>query len=180
MKKILFFLLIVILSPLIAGAYGILHDQITYSISLEYYTKFKFIQFGIEEYFWDRLGASIVGFMSTWWFGLILGIVIGAVGFIQKNAKQMFKVSLQAIFINIVVALFVGLMGLIYGYSRWGNVSREHLPNWNIPDSVIDFNSFVMVGSMHNFSYIGGILGLVLAIIWQVRSKKRIKNNPLS
>lgn len=173
MKKFLVFLLLVVLSPLIAGAYGILHDQITYSISLEYYTKFKFIQFGIADYFWDRFGASIVGFMATWWFGLILGIVIGAIGFIHKTAKQMLKVSMQAIFINLVVALFVGLTGLFYGYIKWGNISRGHLPKWRIPDSVIDFNSFVMVSSMHNFSYIGGFIGLILAIIWQIRSKNK-------
>lgn len=172
MKKALIFLLIVILSPLVAGMYGILHDQITYSISEEYYTQFKFIQFGIADYFWDRFGASIVGFMTTCWFGLILGIVIGAVGFVHKTPKRMFLVSMQAIFINLVVALFIGLTGLLYGYIKWGNVTRENLPNWRIPDSVIDFNSFVMVGSMHNFSYLGGVLGLILAIIWQIRSRK--------
>ena len=30
------------IGALIAGAYGILHDQITYAISPEYFTQFKF------------------------------------------------------------------------------------------------------------------------------------------
>lgn len=41
MKKFLMFLLTIALAPLIGGLYGILHDQLTYTISPEYYTKFN-------------------------------------------------------------------------------------------------------------------------------------------
>jgi hypothetical protein len=30
---------------LVAGLFGIIHDEISYSVSNEYFTKFKFIQF---------------------------------------------------------------------------------------------------------------------------------------
>ncbi|MFT6321394.1 MAG: hypothetical protein ACJAT4_002324 [Granulosicoccus sp.] len=43
MNKFLAFLLILILAPVLAGIYGIIYDQITYTISPEYYIKFKFI-----------------------------------------------------------------------------------------------------------------------------------------
>jgi len=51
--------------------YGIIHDQITYSISPEYYTKFKFYQFGLIKSPNDfvhnpRQMAIIVGIMATW------------------------------------------------------------------------------------------------------------------
>ena len=118
---------------------------------------------------------NIILSMATWWFGLILGIVIGAVGFVHKTPKRMFLVSMQSIFINLVVALVIGLTGLLYGYIKWGNVTRENLPNWRIPNDVIDFNNFVIVGSMHNFSYLGGILGLILAITWQIRNRKKLQ-----
>lgn len=47
MNKLKVFLLIIILPTIIAGFYGILHDQLTYTISSEYFTKFKFYQFGL-------------------------------------------------------------------------------------------------------------------------------------
>ena len=45
MKKFLTLILIVIIAALTGGIYGAIHDQLTYTISPEYYTKFKFIQF---------------------------------------------------------------------------------------------------------------------------------------
>jgi hypothetical protein len=70
MKKFVAFPLILIIAPLVAGLYGIFHDQLTYTISPEYYTKFKFIQFGLIEdagvYVLNpRWCAGYVGFMAT-------------------------------------------------------------------------------------------------------------------
>jgi hypothetical protein len=48
MKKPGVLALTVIVSALLAGVYGIVHDQLTYSISHEYFTKFKYVQFGFE------------------------------------------------------------------------------------------------------------------------------------
>jgi hypothetical protein len=66
-KKIGILILTIILTPILAGIYGILHDQISYSISPEYFTKFKFAQFefGFMSQNQPRLTASVVGFFST-------------------------------------------------------------------------------------------------------------------
>ena len=45
MKKLLVYGVIVLLSILIAGLYGVVHNQISYTVSPEYFTKFKFEQF---------------------------------------------------------------------------------------------------------------------------------------
>ncbi|WP_321516153.1 hypothetical protein [Marinifilum fragile] len=50
MKKFLTLLLLILIASMLGGVYGMLHDQITYTISEEYYTKFKFIQFGIDSW----------------------------------------------------------------------------------------------------------------------------------
>jgi hypothetical protein len=47
LKKILTISLLAVAACLLAGVYGILHDQLTYTISPEYNTKFKFYQFGL-------------------------------------------------------------------------------------------------------------------------------------
>ena len=45
MKKVGIFLLFLPAAVLTAGLFGMIHDQISYSVSDEYFTKFKFIQF---------------------------------------------------------------------------------------------------------------------------------------
>jgi hypothetical protein len=83
-KKLLVFILIVIVAPLLAALYGTLHDQLTYTISPEYYTKFKFFQFELTENKEEailsnpRLAVAAVGVMATFWMGIPIGIILGA------------------------------------------------------------------------------------------------------
>ncbi|HMN26482.1 MAG TPA: hypothetical protein PKE38_18390, partial [Ignavibacteriaceae bacterium] len=82
-RKILTIFLFGVMATVIAGFYGVINDQITFSISSEYYTKFKFIQFNlvnennIDKIKFPRIFVAIVGFLATWWFGLVLGFILG-------------------------------------------------------------------------------------------------------
>lgn len=183
MNKFVALILLLIIAPILGGVYGIIHDQITYSISEEYYTKFKFIQFNLEN--WGlgknigtgkapeiilnspRFGVTIVGALATWWVGLIMGIFLGIIGLIHRNGKMMFNSSIKAIVLAAGIALLTGLIGFTYG--KFFLVKNP--PNWYLPDNLIDRDHFVMVGSMHNFSYLGGIIGLICGIIYSIRKK---------
>ena len=71
---ILQILLFSIYGALIAGLYGIVHDQITYSISHEYFTKLKFKQFWYADFgLGDRFYVGTIGFLATWWVGFFVG-----------------------------------------------------------------------------------------------------------
>ena len=53
------------LSIMVAGAFGVLHDQISYTVSPEFFTRFKFIQFGLlDPDVPERLRAATVGFLA--------------------------------------------------------------------------------------------------------------------
>ncbi len=185
MNKLLALIIILLISPLIGGAYGLVHDQLTYSISEEYYTKFKFIQFGIEDWGMGynvgtknapeikmdtpRIGASIVGILATWWFGLIIGITMGLIGLIHRNGSDMLKTTLKSMALIMVVAFCFGLIGLGYGKFYLAN----HPPYWYYPYNLLDKENFIAVGSMHNFSYIGGIVGLISGINYSISNKRR-------
>ena len=177
MKKILILLLVIVIALLIAGLYGIVHDQITYTISPEYYTKFKFYQFGLmdlgnEAIFPNpRIEVSAVGFLATWWMGFPIGIILGLVGLILKDYKQMFKVLMKSTIITLIVAFLTGLIGLAYGKFYLVNTDV----NWWFPDNLIDKQSFIMVGSMHNFSYIGGLTGLIAGIFYIIRQNRKFR-----
>jgi hypothetical protein len=181
MKKFLILLLILFISPLIGGLYGIVHDQLTYTISPEYYTKFKFYQFGLmdtgnEAIFPNpRLEVSIVGFMATWWMGIPIGLVLGLVGLIHSSWKIMLKVTMKAILIVVAVAFLTGLIGLAYGHFLLSKQPIQEFTNWYLPDNLIDFKNFIKVGSMHNFSYLGGLTGLIAGIVYSVKQKRKLK-----
>jgi hypothetical protein len=75
---------IAILGALLAGLYGALHDQVSYTISPEYFTKMKFEQFHYANFGWpQRVFASEVGFLASWWVGLFGGWALARVGLDQ-------------------------------------------------------------------------------------------------
>ena len=178
MKKFITLFLIIAIAPVIGGLYGILHDQLTYTISPEYYTKFKFYQFGLMDFGNEaifpnpRIEVSVVGFMATWWMGLPIGLILGLVGLVHKNNKQMFRATTGAIIVVVIVAFVTGLIGLAYGKLYLANTEV----NWWLPDNLIDTKDFIAVGSMHNFSYLGGLTGLIAGIIYSIRQKRKFEN----
>jgi hypothetical protein len=164
---------VISLTPLIGGLYGVLHDQLTYTISPEYYTKFKFYQFGLmdignEAIFPNpRNEVSIVGFLATWWMGLPIGIVLALVGLVHSDSKKLFRATMGAIVVTIIIAFTTGLIGLAYGKFYLADTGV----NLWLPDNLIDKKNFIAVGSMHNFSYLGGLTGLIAGIIYSVKQK---------
>lgn len=175
LKKLLILILIIGLAPLIGGLYGILNDQLTYTISPEYYTKYKFYQFGLmdignEAIFPNpRIEVSAVGFMATWWMGLPIGLILGLVGLVHKDNKQMFQSTFKAIVLTVIVAFTTGLIGLAYGKLYLADTGVD----WWLPENLIDTKNFIAVGSMHNFSYLGGFSGLIAGAIYSIKQKRK-------
>ncbi|GAA4047595.1 hypothetical protein GCM10022409_37350 [Hymenobacter glaciei] len=181
MKKILILILIVITASLIGGIYGAIHDQLTYTISPEYYTKFKFIQFELVDKGQEanpaspRVWVAAVGFLATWWMGVPIGLILGLVGLAHTNWQTMFSVTMKAFLVTMAVAFITGIIGLVYGCLVLANEPVESFSNWFIPDNIIDFKGFITVGSMHNFSYAGGVIGLIVGIIYSLGQKRMKK-----
>ncbi|MDR0313437.1 MAG: hypothetical protein LBI14_07545 [Treponema sp.] len=155
-----------------AGIYGFLHDQISYTVSPEYFTCFKFQQFKIPDSLHSRLGAGIVGIKATWWMGIVIGIIIIPIGLIIPGWKNYFKVMMLTFSCACVTALLTGIIALIYGLS---NYSATNLPRFNVPNEVVDKISFCVVGNMHNLSYIGGLLGIFVGVVFIIVANFRVR-----
>ena len=83
-KIILLFIFPFIAQP-IAGGYGALHNQISYTVSSEYFTRFKFNQFNLQDNSLNnRIKAAMVGYRASAWMGFYIGIFVGLSGLIQK------------------------------------------------------------------------------------------------
>jgi len=168
-------MLLVFLSILIGSLYGIVHDQLSYTISPEYYTKFKFYQFGLIQtpHTNPRQLAIVAGIIATWWMGLLIGVILALVALSFKEWNTMFTVVLKAMMLTMVIAFLTGLSGLAYGYLFLAGQPKENFHHWFIPDNITNLKSFIMVGSMHNFSYAGGLIGLLAGMAYIIRQKRK-------
>ncbi len=173
--KIIVFIVVLLLAIILGAAYGIAHDQLTYTISPEFYTKFMFYKFGL----WNEVQfnannhrglVSMVGVMSTWWVGLIIGVVLGAIGMRQTTWQRMLGRTVLAMLLAIFIAALVGLGGLLYGFLTFPNLSPETIIA-TVPEDVIGASNFYIVSRMHNFSYAGGAIGLLVAGVWGWRQR---------
>ena len=90
---------------------------------------------------------------------------------IQTSWQNLFKVSFNALLIAILVTFITGMLGLFYGFFFLSHQPRSNFVEWFIPYNLENFRNFIAVGSMHNFSYIGGILGLIVAIFYSYKKR---------
>jgi len=169
MKKFMIYLLVVALAIAVAGLYGMVHNQISYTVAPEYFTKFKFRQFGLVDIpLPDRIRASIVGFLASWWMGIPIGLLVGAAGFIHRNAREMFRITILSFLVVVGFTLLFGFGGLLYGYFQTMHIDAANYLGWYIPDDVTDLRRFLCAGYMHNSSYLGGVLAIIVAWIFHI------------
>jgi len=156
---------IAFLGAIIAGLYGILHDQITYSISPEYFTKLKFNQFHYANFgFPARIFVSEVGFLATWWVGLFSGWFLARIAVPRWSATVAFRRCLAGFSIIFILAFVAAATGYLLGICHSGDYS--YWDDTCLDLGVTDIPAFVRVAYIHNSSYIGGLIGLIVAIIF--------------
>jgi hypothetical protein len=143
----------------LAGIYGVVHDQVTYSICPEYFTHLKFSQFHYADFGLPaRVFVGEIGFLATWWVGFIAG------WFLARGFLIMFASTLAA-------SITGYALGRTHGsdYSAWDSLASTL--------GILDLPGFVRVAYIHNASYLGGLIGLIAAIIC-LRKLKSTRPSP--
>jgi hypothetical protein len=152
---------------LVAGCYGVLHDQITFSISPEYFRNFKFHLFSrVDPGLGDRAFVSIIGFLGTWWIGLIVGWALARRTFSTCSnctKKTAYRRIGAGFFIFFAVAVSAELLGCLYGLWRGPNADYSQWQFALEKYKVSDVWSFIRVAYIHNAGYIGALIGLISA-----------------
>jgi hypothetical protein len=177
MRKFAMFLLIIGVAIVVGAIYGVGHDQVTYSISPEYYTKYKFIQFNLadsgaaQHMTQPRSAVVMVGVKATWWMGLIIGVVLGLVALAFRNADRMFQSAMQALGLVLLIAILSAAIGWLYGH----NTLARGGVGWWIPSNVVDRPAFITAGTIHNASYLGAAIGLLAGIIFLLIKNARLR-----
>ncbi len=177
MKKVGLLVLTIMTSALLAGVYGILHDQLTYAISPEYFTKFKYAQFGFEPAWFggDRPTVAVIGLLATWWVGAFIGAVLGALGLLFPSAAAMRRAIVRAVGLVYCTAIAAGGAGFLYGKYHLAAVGV----NWWLPADLVHKSDFITVGSIHNFSYMGGLAGLLIGALYLCKTRYSSPPSPV-
>jgi hypothetical protein len=167
-----------VLGAVLAGVYGILHDQITYSISPEYFTRLKFSQFHYADFgLPPRILVAEIGFLASWWVGFFAAWFIARITVPAFPPAVTFRRTVHGFFIIFAFTFAASIVGyalsLVHGsdYSGWEELASTL--------GVLDLPSFVRVAYIHNASYLGGLIGLIAAILY-LRKLKNTEQTGLS
>ena len=154
--------LLALAGALIAGGFGILHDQVTFTISPEYFTRMKFDQFHAADFgFPRRVFVAEIGFLAIWWVGLIAAWFLARIALPKFESPGMRVISAMAIIVGITI-LF-GIAGYFVGPSLFGNRPdwREALATMGVTDTT----AFNRVAAIHLGSYAGALLGWIAMMV---------------
>lgn len=163
------YMLLVLLAVAVAAVFGAVHDQISYTVSPEYYTRFKFVRFGLTDPLLpERMRASLVGIIGSWWMGLPVGLIVAPAAFYRSKGRPILKTALQLYGVAAAFTLLTGLGGLWYGWYNTRSIDLAQYQGWFIPDNLTDLRRFLCVGYMHNATYTGGAYSVV--VVWMYRA----------
>lgn len=162
-----------LLGALLAGIYGAVHDQISYSISPEYFTKLKFHQFSYADFgLHPRIFAAEVGFLASFWVGMIVAWFLTRIGLTQIPQPECRTVIVRAFLIVFASAFVLGTCGALAGAARAKSGDLSGWQTWERTLQLADLPNFVVVAYLHNGSYLGGLLGFIAAAIYVRRCCK--------
>lgn len=150
------FLAIVALSILACVTYGIVHDQITARICVEYFTIGHPPVFGTESPTLLGLGWGVI---ATWWVGVLLGIPLAAAARLghwpKREPASLIKPLVRLMIVSACVAALAGMVGWMAASRGWvfliGDLAERVPADRHVP--------FLVDLWIHNASYITGFVG---------------------
>lgn len=153
------------MSILAAVTYGVVHDQITARLCVEYFSIFHPHLINSQS---PTLLGLAWGVAATWWVGAILGVplaIAARIGRAPKIAPAGLIVPLTVMLSATgACAAVAGVVG--YGLARSGVIANdadlmEFLPHLN-------FNAYIAVSFVHVASYFGGAIAGIALVVWTV------------
>ena len=171
MGKFPVFFILLIAAAFAAALFGMLHNQLSYTVGPTYFTEFKFRQFHVATAIPPRVGAAVVGVQASWWMGPLVGLPAFLYGlFAVPSARSYFAAGLGAIFLVILLATFGALAGLLGGLVADSTGWLDEMMTFPVGPTRQDM---LRAGFMHDASYLAGALGLLAAFI-PMRHARRV------
>jgi hypothetical protein len=161
-------------SILAAILYGIVHDQITARVCLQYFTIFHPPVFATQS---PTLLAFGWGVIATWWMGAFLGVLLAlacrAGSHPKLSARNVLKPIGKLLGLMAGCALLAGLLGFVL--ARRGVVVPPEWVSHNLPPTADA--RFMADWWAHGASYAVGFFGGIVLCILQYRRRAEAKRN---
>jgi hypothetical protein len=175
--------LVLVIAVIIAMSYGALNDQLTSRISWEYFYYGKDLQAMLGPKVPPSAGklsweAAKVGVESTWSAGLIIGVAFLLANNPNKTLPQLpIRRLIARIWIVILCCIAcAALLGAI-GY-RGGLVWISDDFREMVARNEFRPYQFMAVYGIHLGGYVGGLLGMIRAVISILRERAKLINPP--
>lgn len=155
-------------------AYGVVHDQITARICVEYFTIGHPPVFQTQDPTMLGIGWGII---ATWWVGAILGIPLSIAARVGRGPKRTIRQMILPMLIlmscSATLALFAGSVGFIAATNGWvflvGDIAER------VPEDRHTY--FITDLWAHSASYFSGFIGgiILIVITWRTRNSSAMQ-----
>ena len=162
----------IVLTCIVAAIfYGVMHDQFTARICLEYFTVFHPPVFNTQSPTLLALGWGII---ATWWVGAILGFLLATASRTGRRPKLPALALLTPI---VRLLLIMGASATLSGFAGFILARRGTIapPEWvasALPPAA--YPSFIADWYAHSASYAVGFIGGLVLCITQFRRRGRM------
>jgi hypothetical protein len=159
---------IVILCVVSASAYGVIHDQVTARVCVEYFTIGHPQIFGTKDPTLLGIGWGIV---ATWWAGLLIGVPLAVAARAGNPPKRTAGSLVRPILVLLGVMAFCAASAGVVGYmlARDGSVFLVGRIALRVPPE----RHAAFIGDLwaHSASYLVGFVGgiVLIASVWRSR-----------
>lgn len=184
-RRIFTLLLWISIAVLSSAIYGLVNDQITVTISPEYYSVFKHHQFGVAlERFGiasssARLQAMAVGVLATWWYGVFLGVMLSISSMVGRYKPLSTRRYVQALLWVIAATLGASVVFGVVAYVAEPLV-RPTPENWPFLSGIVGIRRAFAVCWWHNGAYLGAFIASVAASFHAQRQRTLAGDTRLS
>jgi hypothetical protein len=152
-----------------AAAYGIVHDQITARVCLEYFTVGHPPIFPTTS---PTLLALGWGVLATWWVALPLGVLLALAARLgsrpRVSARELRRPILVLLGVMAVCAVLSGVLGAVLAHV--GLVTLTPYLAENVPAS--RHTAFLADLWAHSASYVAGMVGGIVLVVHTYRARR--------
>lgn len=167
------------LAVVLSVCYGVINDQLTVTLSPEYFSVFKRRQFAflLETFSLDaaptRVQAAAVGAAATWWFGGLLGFTLGAFALSRCSTLDFLRLVLRVLAAAAIFSVAAGFAAFLL----WPLV-RPTPADWPFLSGIADARKAWAVGWWHNGAYSGAVFGTLAACrrAWKIKPDNGTEN----
>jgi hypothetical protein len=153
---------------LAAVVYGVLHDQVTAHLCVEYFSVAHPPVFPTDSPFLLALGWGVI---ATWWVGLPLGLGLAAAARIGRAPKfglaDLWRPIVKLMCATAIAAAIAGVIGWLlgsHGVTAW--LAQPFVP-------AAKYAAFSADAFAHEASYDFGALGGLLLIGWTILRRRQ-------